>query len=328
MVSLLKRLGFVVRDALWRMRERLARRGWLGKLAWIGAGALVLWSLLYYGVGALLISKIDDDTAFAPVEMPEGGSYAVAMAAALVTREIDHGWTANDPFFLPGSVLDNMPNYQKGIVAAISRFSLELTDSIGRSRGTSQIDADLDHAAGLLRYPGDRWYFDISSSWAPTAPSESQYATAAKDLIRYNERMAAGQATFDRRADNLMHTLDRIASDLGGSAADIDNHVLRAGFWSWDADDIFYMNKGKLYAYYMLLAALQQDFAPVMAEKNLGSVYQDMLDSLRVAAQMQPLVVMDGNPDGLLWPSHLTAQGFFLLSARVKLREIYAVLAA
>ena len=37
-------------------------------------------------------------------------------------RSTPIGWTANDPFFLPGAVLDNMPNYQQGIIYALSRF--------------------------------------------------------------------------------------------------------------------------------------------------------------------------------------------------------------
>ncbi len=323
-----KHLSFMARDAVWRLRDKLARRGLLGKVAWIGAGVLVLSSLLYYGLGAALVHKIDDDLTFEPAAVPNGGSRAVAVAVGLVEREIAHGWTPNDPFFMPGAILDNMPNFQMGMVGAISQFSLEMTDRIGRARGTSQIDPDLDRATGLLRYPPDRWIFDISSSWAPTATSESQYRAAAEAMTRYNEQVAAGTATFDRRTDNLMQTLDRFANNLGGAAADIDNHLDSAGFWSFQADDVFYRNKGRLYAYYMILSAMEHDFAQVIAEKNLTTIYKDMLDSLRVAAELQPLIVMDGSPDGLILPTHLTAQGFYLLSARVKLREITAVLAA
>ena len=63
-----------------------------------------------------------------------------------------NGWPANDPFFLPGSILDNLPNYQIGIIQALSRFAVDMTDQIGRTRGSSQADPDLDKAAGLLKY--------------------------------------------------------------------------------------------------------------------------------------------------------------------------------
>ena len=51
-----------------------------------------------------------------------------------------------------------------------------------------------------------------------------------------------------------------------------------------------------------------------------------MLDSLRQAAVLNPLVVVNGAPDGLYFPSHLAVQGFYLLRARTQLREIGSIL--
>ena len=97
----------------------------------------------------------------------------MALTADLVDREINtHRWVANDPFFMPGSMLDNMSNFQQGIVAGLSRFAIELADQVARTRGSSQVDSDLNNAAGLLRYPGTVWIFDLSTSLAPTASSE------------------------------------------------------------------------------------------------------------------------------------------------------------
>ena len=53
------------------------------------------------------------------------------------------------PFFVPAGILDNMPNFQRGIMAALGRFSTELMDQVGRTRGTSQVDRDLEQARGL-----------------------------------------------------------------------------------------------------------------------------------------------------------------------------------
>ena len=60
------------------------------------------------------------------------------------------------------------------IVQALARFTFELTDQIGRVRGSSRTDADLQEAAGLLQYSGTKWVFDLSTSLAPTATSEAQ----------------------------------------------------------------------------------------------------------------------------------------------------------
>jgi hypothetical protein len=303
------------------------RRRWRRLL--VGAAAVAGLVLIYYLGGAIWLHEIADDPDFAAQSTaPEGGSRAVAVAADLVDREINQNrWVANDPFFQPGSLLDNMPNYQQGILAAISRFGIELTDQIARSRGSSQADPDLERASGLLRYPGTVWIFDLSTSFAPTASSESQYRGAIQALRSYNERLARGEAVFEPRSDNLLATLDRIAADLGSASAALERQVEeRPLFLDTEADDLFYRNKGRLYGYYLLLRDLGQDFAGLIRERQLEAIWGQMLGSFRDAALLQPLVLVNGDPDGLTMPNHLTAQGFYLLRARTQLREITNIL--
>ena len=100
--------------------------------------------------------------------------------------------------------------------------------------------------------------------------------------------------------------------------------------WGWfdrKADDDFYNAKGRLYAYYKILEALGKDFQQVLAERNAQALWTNMLESFRIAAGMNPLVVSNGAPDGLLFPNHLAAQGFYLLRGRTQLRELTSVLA-
>ena len=77
---------------------------------WIAAAGLAV-LLLALPVGMLMVHKIDNDPRFALVDgsVPNGGSRAVAMAAALIHREVDvHSWVANDPWFMPGAWLDSV----------------------------------------------------------------------------------------------------------------------------------------------------------------------------------------------------------------------------
>ncbi|CCQ75694.1 DUF2333 family protein [Magnetospira sp. QH-2] len=315
------------------MAERLSkfdipRLEFKGGAKRIGLG-IFLALLLYYPLGMLIIHSVDDDLELAVTETVDGGSHAVAIAEVLIARETDENrWTANDPFFLPGAALDNMPHFQRGIIYALSRFAIEMSDHIGRMRGSSQVDADLDKAAGLLKYPGDVWWFDLSTSLAPTAASEAQYRSARRALHAYNGRLARGEAVFERRADNLEATLERIAADLGSASATIDQHLdANSGFLlDFKVDDIFYRNKGRLYAYYMLLRELKKDYAHIIQEKELTGSWGALLDSLSDAAVLQPLVVVNGSPDSQVLPSHLASQGFYLLRARTQLREIANIL--
>jgi hypothetical protein len=282
--------------------------------------------------GMAIVHRIDDDLAFdaGATDLPPGSSRAVAAIAALVHRETDvNRWVANDPWFMPGHWLDNMPNFQQGMFAALARATAELRDRLGRTRGTSQEDPDLREAAGLLQFPGDKWIVDLATSPWPQATSEAQYRRARKALLAYNARLAAGGAAFERRADNLLETLDRIALDLGASAAGLDRRIAEHGGRPFDpgADDIFYTIKGQAYGYAMVLRGLGRDFETLLRDRGVAPLWNQMLESLGHAARMDPLVVMNAAPDGVLFPSHLAGQGFYVLRARAQLREITNVLA-
>lgn len=291
----------------------------------------VVFLVLYYPLGMIVMHRIDDDLTFGPsaVDLTADQSLTVSVVSALIDREVNqNGWVANDPFFLPSALLDNMPNYQMGMVGALARFSFELTDQIGRLRGSSQTDPDLQDASGLLQYSGTRWIWDPAVSLMPTASSEAQYLKARKALNAYNDRLARGEAFFERRSDNLLATLDRIALDIGSSSAALDDRIEKGAGQLIDTqgDDVFYGIKGQMYGYYMILRALKSDFEPVINDRDLNQVYDQMLDSVAQAASLQPWVVVNGAPDSQFMPSHLAAQGFFLLRARTQLREITNIL--
>jgi hypothetical protein len=294
-------------------------------------GILVTLLILYYPIGMLWWHTINDDLSFdvSAESLQSGQSRAVAVAERLIDREVNKtGWVANNPFFTPSAMLDNMPAYQQGIISALARFSFELADQIGRTRGSSEIDADLKNASGLLQYSGTVWVWDPSVSLAPTATSEEQYEKARKALENYNRRLADGKAVFERRGDNLLATMERIALDLGSSSAVLERRVAEhsSDFVDFQADDLFYNVKGQTYAYYVVLRALGGDFENVLRERELAGVYAQMLNSLHAAAALDPWVVTNGAPDGLFPNSHLAAQGFYLLRARTQLREISDIL--
>ncbi|WP_422033687.1 DUF2333 family protein [Reyranella sp.] len=290
---------------------------------------LVLLLILYYPLGALVTEDIDDDPQFTAHNVAPGESKAVATAADLVTREVDvHTWTPMMPFLTPSGLLDNMPNFQRGIMSALGRFSTELMDQLGRTRGSSQTDRDLEQARGFLNEQPNIWLWQPSVSLLPSTTSAQKYRAGRDRLIAYNKRLGSGQAVFERRADNLQALLDRIANDLGSDSAAIDQHVIEKAGDLFDArcDDIFYFNKGRLYVYYLLLRDLGVDFQNVIRDRELTTAWNGTVDTFRIAAQLDPWVVWNGYPDALLIPNHLLAQGFYLLRARTQLREITNIL--
>lgn len=307
--------------------ERFAALGLGSKFGLLGA--LIALLVLYYVVGAFLMSKVDADLAFAPpaAEAPEGASQSVAMAAALLERELPR-WVPNDPIVKPTVILHNMPNFQRGMLKALQRFTIELNDQLGRTRGSSPIDPDLEKAAGDIRYPPDRWIWNADRWWALSLTTEDSYRRAVKELKAYNARLAANRAAFDPRADNLRATLDGFANDLGATSAAIDEFVAKtAGFpLNYDAAHLFYRAKGQMYACYMILKSLGADSAQVLREKNVEAVYQQMLEAFEAGVKLKPFLVLNGSRDGSMFPNHLTTIGFYLLQARTRLREITSVL--
>jgi hypothetical protein len=285
--------------------------------------------LLYYPVGAWIVQDIDDDPQFAPLNVAPGQSRSVAMAIAIVNREVNvHSWTPMLPFFLPGGILDNMPNFQRGMMTAVGRFATELMDQVGRTRGSSQIDRDLEQARGFLNEQPNVWIWQPSVSIWPSATSAAKYRAGLKKLQDYNNRLAAGQAVFDRRADNLQALLDRVANDIGSDSAVIDHQIIERAGDPFDTvcDDIFYFNKGRLYANYLLLREMGADFQNVIRDRELTGPWANMLETFRIASHLQPLFVWNGYPDGMMLPNHLAAQGFYLLRARTQLLEITTIL--
>lgn len=285
--------------------------------------------ILYYPLGAAFVHRINDDVGFTPPAVPAEASAGVAMAAALIDREVNGtAWPANDPWFFPGAVLDNMPNFQSGEIQALQRVVTELRDQIGRARGTSSVDTALQNAASALNNRPDMWYFDLSKSWAPRTPSDSYYRDAMRSLIDFNTRLTRGEAVFERRADNLISTLERISQDLGAASNKIDQAIdAEAGAWiNLGADDVFYFNKGQLYAYGHLLKAFGQDFRAILGEKGAINIWQRMVDSMLEGAILDPLIVINGTPGSIVQPNHLAEQGFYLLRARAQLGELADIL--
>lgn len=282
----------------------------------------------YILIGMPFAHRVDDSLSEGP-RAPAGGAQIVTTLSYLVKREaVDNNWTPNDPFFLPGWWIDNTPNYQEGIMSAVSLFSFELRDQLGRLRGSSAKDEDLVHAADNLSKAPDRWVFDFSTSLLPITPSHTYYRDGVKSLNTYSQRLISGDAAFERRADNLQATIDRIANDVGSTsdvlAAYIDENAGGFGI-DFEADDLFYQVKGKMYGYLLILEALRADFATVIEDKELASIYDALLVSMRKAVQLEPFVVTNGATGGMV-PNHLSDQGFYLIRARTQLREIRDIL--
>ena len=114
--------------------RRRAIAPWVARAGGYGIGLLIVAIVAYYLIGMALTHRISDDVDLAVSDTPPGASRSVQMAADLIYRETEqNSWVANNPFFLPGYMLDNMPNFQQGVINAISRFAIEMSDQLGQA---------------------------------------------------------------------------------------------------------------------------------------------------------------------------------------------------
>ena len=222
---------------------------------------------------------------------------------------------------------DNKAAFQRGVNQAIRRTTIELVDTLGRVRGTSEIDKNLQKARGALQFDEATWYFSFSP-FGPKTPTPSFYRSAIKDLNKFNDRLEKCEAVFDARADNLLQFLDRIAKDIGATSAILRERSENydSGWFDTRADDRFWFAYGQLYAYHGILTGARTDFAEVIEERRLTAIWDELEDQLRASVNIQPAIVSNGAEAGWLMPSHLATLGFYVLRVRSNLVEIRLVL--
>jgi hypothetical protein len=225
------------------------------------------------------------------------------------------------PFF------DNKAAFQRGVNQAVRRTAVELVDTLGRVRGTSQIDSDLQSARGNLQFDESTWYFGLSP-FGPKTPTPSFYRAAINDLRAFNQRLEKCEAVFDARADNLLQFIDRIANDIGATSAILRDRSEKynGGWFDTRADDRFWFAYGQLYGYYGILTAARADFKDVIAQRGLTQLWSELEDQLRASLAIQPMIISNGAESGWLMPSHLATMGFYVLRVRSNLVEIRLVL--
>lgn len=195
------------------------------------------------------------------------------------------GYLSND-VLPPGVLMDNMPNWEFGVLTQVRDLAKALRNDFSRSQTQSTEDIDLTIAE-------PQFNFDNSSWILPT--TESEYRKGIKALERYLKRLADANhedAQFYARADNLREWLavvekrlgslsqrlgasvglTRVNTDLGGDSSATHSTPRAAELmvktpW-YELDDVFYEARGATWALIELLRAIEIDCGAVLEKKN------------------------------------------------------------
>jgi hypothetical protein len=242
--------------------------------------------------------------------------------------------------------LDNKASFQHGVMIALRRTAVELNDSLGRVRSSSQADKDLQMARGNLQYDDETYWFnpfDDRLPFGPVQPSPQIFRKSLDLYKSFNDRLEKGDALYDTRSDNLRQYLDRISKDLGSVVDQLSKRTTawkydprtdefvagegnNRGWFDFNADNLYYEALGQMYAYHGLLQAAREDFKYVIETRGLTDVWDRLEEHVAEAAALSPLIVSNGSRDGFLMPAHLATMSESILRARVNMDEIQDVI--
>jgi hypothetical protein len=227
------------------------------------------------------------------------------------------GYLSND--VLPPSLwLDNMPNWEYGVLIQCRDLARSMRNDFSRSQSQSVEDKDLIVAEPQFNFDNNSWYF-------PATESEYQKGiTAMQNYLKRLQNPNNPEAQFYARADNLADWLGqvekrlgslsqrlsasvgqtRINTDLAGDSAaeqstQTANEVDIKTPWS-QIDDVFYQSRGAAYALVHILKAIEVDFDSILRKKNALISLRQIVRELE--ATQQPLwspMIMNGSGFGM-----------------------------
>ena len=269
----------------------------------------------------------------------------MATTIAIAERLLDKpgGYLTND-ILPPGIWMDNVPNWEFGVLVQIRDMARTLRNNLSRSQSQSTEDIGLVTAE-------NQFYFD-SDSWMLPA-SEDEYRRGVRALENYLARLGAQDqpsAQFYARADNLQIWLSEVETRLGSLSQRLsasvgkrqlntalagDSAATQSTFsatetevktpWT-ELDDVFYEARGTTWALLHLLRAVEVDFKDVLDKKNALISLRQIIRELEPTQDTlwSPLIL---NGDGLgILANHSLVMGSHISRANAAIIDLRRLL--
>ncbi|MCA1853190.1 MAG: DUF2333 family protein [Beggiatoa sp.] len=280
--------------------------------------------------------------------VPGSVTTATLIHVATVLLDKPGGYLSND--MMPPSILmDNIPNWEQGVLQQIRDLARVLRNDLSRSQSQSSEDADLSVA-------DPRFHFDPYSWQIPSA--EGEFRVGLDRLKRYLMRLQdpARGAEFHARADNLREWLRLVGTRLGDlaqrlsasvgqvapdpgtslgtatrgtatQAPDTDAFQRLAIRTPWlQLDDVLYDARGAAWAILHFLRAAQIDFEQVLRNKNAQVSLRQVIRELeQTQTPVWSPVILNGTGFGLL-ANHSLVMASYISRANAALIDLQMLL--
>lgn len=252
------------------------------------------------------------------------------------------GYLTNDAF-APGLWLDNIPEWEYGVLIQVRDLTKAMREAFSRSQSQSSEDKDLALAES-------RFNFD-NSSWLLPA-SEGEYREGIDFLEAYQARLHNQQDThaqFYARADNLRYWLSTVETRLGNLSQQLSASVgqkrlntdlagemgaqqatetpdeLEVKTSFLEIDNVFYHSRGSAWALIHFLKATEIDFSDVLNKKNaLVSLQQIIRELEATQSTLYSPIILNGGGFGML-ANHSLVMASYISRANaaiIDLREL------
>lgn len=273
-------------------------------------------------------------------------STAISVAETMLYKS--GGYISND-ILPPGVFLDNISNWEFGVLVQIRDFTRAMRNDISRSQTQSTADPDLEVAEPQFHFANDSWVFPST---------EGEYEEGLAALAAYLRRLSTGEAQFYARADNLNDWLKLVQNRLGSLSQRLSASVGQQRINTdqpppieqpgepstvqeegqpqgetmvktpWlEIDDVFYEARGTTWALIHLLKAAEIDFAPVLANKSAAVSLRQIIRELEATQQtVWSPMILNGSGFGL-FANHSLVLASYISRANAALIDLSNLLA-
>lgn len=222
------------------------------------------------------------------------------------------GWSVNDLIVSPTRWLDNRANRQRGVIFAtrmlINFFSTNLAKY-------GKVDAE---NASLKEAREKYFAFSEASWWFPS--TESQYRQGIALLRKYQDELAAGDAIYNMRSDDMYNMLTFIIGSQFldqplGLLVQTNDEVPYA-----DLDDRIYYTQGVVLVLRDFIRSFI-DLYPEIKEKGGEKNVRIALRDMEQICTFDPLIVLRGDHDSVT-ADHRGKMARYLISFRERINDL------
>lgn len=328
------------------------RYGWASSYVWRVFG----FSLLLYLIVTLLLaiywSREPDQFSVIDNAQEHNSSVQLVTGAATTTTLIKvvdvmlhkpGGFLSND-IMPPGVALDNIPNWEFGVLVQVRDLASSMRKHLSRSQTQSTEDKDLSIAEPRFNFDNSSWIFPRS---------EDYYREGIEKVQRYLVRLSeetAPDAQFFTRADNLALWLEMVETRLGSLSqrlsASVGQKRLNTDLAGdpnanqatssaaeitiktpWlELDDVFYEARGNCWALIHFFKAIEYDFHDVLEDKNaLVSLRQIIRELEATQVTLWSPVVLNGGGFGV-FANHSLVMASYISRANAGISDLRELL--